>query len=458
MRVPKLDLRTPEQKDEPKKKIGRFAIFFIVLFLGIGSVALSSNIVFSDHPIVNLGAGTFLGQLRSLVRSGERKLSGETSDRVNILILGVGGEGHDGPQLTDTVILASFIPSKNKVALISFPRDLAIATEEFGTVKLNAVNAYAESKKKGSGAEKQANALGKAIDQPINYWAKIDFRGFEKAIDSLGGIDVNVERAFTDHTYPVGDKEGNVKTIAFPAGVQHLNGARALEFARSRHGTNGEGSDFARSRRQEKIMLAVREKMLRAGTLLNPFTLNGLFDAIASSLFTNMETWEIIRLAQAASDVKSDDVSLKVMSDENILWGGINESGAYVLAPKNNDWSVIKEFAKNAFDEPTETKPTETKTENVRIMIQNGTKIAGLAQRTAESLKNEGFRQINIANAENQQYERTVVYDLTAGKSVHLLPKILSVVDGNVAPDIPASLSRPPNTDLLIILGRDANL
>jgi polyisoprenyl-teichoic acid--peptidoglycan teichoic acid transferase len=460
MRVPKLDLRTADQKDEPRKRIGRFSVFFIVSVIAVSAIALSTNVIFSDHPIVDVGTDTFLGQIRALIRSGDRKLVGEKDDRVNVLLLGVGGEGHDGPQLTDTVILASFKPSTGKVALVSIPRDLLIQSREFGAIKLNAVNAYAEAKEKGSGPSAAADELAIALGQPISYWARIDFGGFEKAINAIGGVDVTVDRSFIDNQFPLSDTSTEVRTVSFSAGAQHMDGKTALDFARSRHGSNGEGSDFARSKRQEKIMLAVREKLLKAGTLLNPFTLNSLIDTVKSSLVTNLRAWETIRLASEASGVKSSDISLKVMSDENVLVNGMTEDGQFVLRPKNGDWNSVAVFAADAWDDATaeDASAPASKPAAPRIEVQNGTAVAGLAQRTADALMAAGFEVSKISNAEAKGYDKSVIYDLTGGKMDDAVAKIKNLTGANVAPSLPASITAPPDMDFLIILGKNAAL
>lgn len=458
MRVPKLDLRTPDQKDEPRKKLGRFAVFFIVSAMAIGALAFSTNVVFSDHPVIELGADSFLGQVRALVRSGDKKLVGETDDRVNILIMGIGGEGHDGPQLTDTIILASYKPSTNKVALISIPRDLLVRTKDYGAVKINAVNAYAEQKERGSGPAASAQELSIALGQPIEYWARIDFRGFEKMIDAIGGVDVTVDRSFTDTQFPMGDGSDAFRTVSFKAGPQHMGGKASLDFARSRHGSNGEGSDFARSKRQEKIILAVREKLLRAGTLLNPFTLNSLFDTVKGSLLTNLQAWETIRLASQASGLKASDIALRVMSDDNVLVNGMTDEGAFVLRPKNGDWNTVTAFVADAFAQNEQASaPPPAKAVSMRVEVQNGTAITGLAQRNANALMAQGFTVTKVGNAAERVYDKSVIYDLTSGKSDEALSRLKSITGANVAPLLPASIVPPADADFLLIVGKNAS-
>jgi len=470
MRIPKLDLRTPEQKDEPKKRIGRFVVFFIVLLVTIGGIAFSTNIVFSDHPVVDLGANTFLGQIRALVRSGDRKLAGEDNDRVNILIMGIGGAGHDGPDLTDSVILASLKPSTGKVAMLSIPRDLWIDTADYGPVKLNSIDAYAEAKTKDSGPAAEAAALSTVLNEPINYWARIDFSGFQKMIDAIGGVDVTVDRSFTDSTFPVSDTSDLVRTVSFSAGTQHMDGKKALDFARSRHGSNGEGSDFARSKRQEKIILAVREKLLKAGTLLNPFTMDSLYQTVKGSLLTNLQTWEAIRLAQSVSGIKTTDISLSVMSDQNVLVDGRNSDGSFILTPKDGDWSNVAAFAANVFvSSAAATAPANLNDDNtavvaaapivpITIEVQNGTSVAGLAQHTASALTAAGFIVSKIGNAPSRTYDRSVIYDLTKGVNANAVAKLRTLVNANIATDLPVSITPPSGADFLIILGKNATL
>jgi LCP family protein required for cell wall assembly len=123
----------------------------------------------------------------------------------------MGGVGHDGPFLTDTIILASIKPSKKQVALISIPRDMAAPIPDRGWGKINAANAYAEAQTAGEGGEEVRATLAKLFDLPIHYYVRVDFNGFMELIDKLGGVDVYVERSFIDNQFPTG-KNGNVKT------------------------------------------------------------------------------------------------------------------------------------------------------------------------------------------------------------------------------------------------------
>ena len=126
--------------------------------------------------------------MRRLVGNGEKQLRGEERDRINILVLGEGGEGHDGPHLTDTVLFVTVKPSTTDVGILSLPRDLWIPLPEGGSWKINAINAYAEEKQSGSGGVAARDAIGPVLGQPIDYYVRVDFSAFKTLIDDVGGV------------------------------------------------------------------------------------------------------------------------------------------------------------------------------------------------------------------------------------------------------------------------------
>jgi len=280
----------------------------------------------------------------------------QTSDnRINILLLGIGGGSHDGPNLTDTIILASLDPKNNKVTLVSVPRDLWFPDIN---QKINAAYQIGlSSKKPGGGLMLAKAAVGKITGQNIDYAVRLDFSGFVKAVDELGGLDINVDNAFDDYQYPIDGQENatcghtqaelqamssdsadqavidfpcRYKHIHFDKGLMHMDGETALEFVRSRHGTNGEDSDFARSKRQEKVISAFKNKVLSAQTLVNPGKLISLYNILSGSIDTdiNMQTEldDFIRLAEKMRGAKLQSVVLDT-GDETLQRAGLlNES------------------------------------------------------------------------------------------------------------------------------------
>ncbi len=265
----------------------------------------------------------------------QREIALKQSDdqRVNILLLGIGGGSHDGPLLTDTIILASIDPKTKKVSLISVPRDFWVPELN---AKINTAYAKGEAKRQGGGLLLSKAVVSKILGQDIDYGVRIDFNGFVKAVDMVGGLDLTVDKTFDDDEYPISGKEQDdcgftdeefekratdssqldafpcrYEHLHFDAGPQHMDGQRALKFVRSRHGDNGEGSDFARSKRQEKVISAFRDKVFSLQTFLNPVRLIGLYETFKGMVDTDIqpsETDDFLRLSQKMKEAKIKSV------------------------------------------------------------------------------------------------------------------------------------------------------
>lgn len=402
---------------------------------------------------------SFFSTLRHLISAEDRGLRGEKLDRINVLLMGIGGAGHDGPELTDTILLASYQPSTNKVGLLSIPRDMAVAIPGFGERKINSANAYGEATMAGSGPQLASTVVEQTFGQPVDYYVRVDFDGFAKLIDTVGGLDIYVDRSFVDPSYPVLGKEetncGNVESadpassesvsqptygcrfenLSFREGWVHMDGSTALKYVRSRHGTNGEASDFARSRRQQKVILAVKDKVLSVGTLLNPLRLNELRDTLQKNIVTNFETWELLRLAQAFNGFDTSKLSTRVLdaSDDSPLYA-TSLNGAYVLLPKNDDWRPIRDAAEHIFDAPAEVViAPKPKPAFPHVEVQNGTTIAGLALSISQRLGGQGYDVVRISNAAQRGYDHTVIYDLTDGKGSETLQQLQEYFKADIA-------------------------
>ena len=128
----------------------------------------------------------------------------------------------------------------------------------------------------------------------LHYYLRMDFKAFEEIINEVGGITINVDNNFIDQLYPAANNE--YQTIQFNKGIQTMDGKTALIFARSRHGNNGEGSDFARSKRQQKIILALKEKILSFSTLTNPIKINNIRKTLEKNIRTDIEFSDIMSL------------------------------------------------------------------------------------------------------------------------------------------------------------------
>lgn len=257
---------------------------------------------------------------------------------IHVLLLGIGGDGHEGPELTDTIIFAKLDPKKNKVALVSIPRDLWIPTYR---EKINSIYALGNDEKK-DGLKRIKQVVSTIINKQIHYVAVIDFGGFVEAIDIVGGITVSVDRGFDDYEYPVEENREDLcgrtleeaaalvatesPTLVFPCryrhahfdkGMQHMDGKRALVFVRSRYAKGSEGTDFARSSRQQKVIKAFREKFFTPGVILNPLIIAKLYSVFQSSVMTDIAPSEFDDFLKLGEKIKNAEVRSSVIEAED---------------------------------------------------------------------------------------------------------------------------------------------
>ncbi len=464
MEHPKVDLLrdTYDAPAEPRKPVlffGRAALIGLVFALSVAGALV--------FRVASGGGNGFsfslLSGLTHLIGASQRTLKGEDQDRVNILLLGIGGGNHDGPELTDTIMLASYKPSTGQVALMSIPRDMAVPIPGYGTHKINAANAFGEAADPGSGPALAEATVSNVFGVPIDYYVRVDFSGFAAFIDDLGGVDIDVDRSFTDSQYPILGKEyadcGTVsatdpatggttqqptydcryEVLHFTQGWTHMDGATALKYVRSRHGTNGEASDFARSRRQQKVLLAVRGKLLSASTLLNPAKLDQLRAALQNNISTDLRSWEILRMAGWFQHFDASKLVTRVLDDspESPLYA-TSLDGAYVLLPKNDDWQALRNVALDVFDgAPKDAElagaSASPPSPLAKVEVQNGTNVAGLALHVDQLLTGQGFDVVRIGNAPERSHARTVVYDLTDGRQPTELRSLSDYLKADVA-------------------------
>jgi LCP family protein required for cell wall assembly len=330
-------------------------------------------------------AGKFIPVLWDLLFKKEIQLSQQKApdQPVNILLLGVGGGNHDGPDLTDTIIFASIDPEKNRVTLVSIPRDMWVPDLK---AKINTAYTFAEQKEEGNGLKATKLLVSNMLGQQIDYSVKIDFNGFVKAVDMTGGLDIDVENTFDDYEYPLsgfeadpcGLSEEKIASLsaeiasgsatpvdAFPCryeqlhfdrGPQKMDGETALKYVRSRHGTGKEGSDFARSKRQEKVISAFKDKMLSAETFLNPVKLVNLMDVLADSIRTDIKEDEyddFVKLAKKMEGAKMNSAVLDVGDVSEERYGLLENPGIspeyrnqWVLSPRagNGEYRELKKY------------------------------------------------------------------------------------------------------------------
>lgn len=327
-----------QQRPTRKRRVIKVVLWVLALVLAAAvlwliarSFAISSKIFVGEK-------GNFFSQLTDVIRgsTGTLSLKGEKQGQINILLLGIGGSGHDGPYLSDTIILAQIRPAEGRVSLTSIPRDYHANLGEFGRRKINAAFAegYYKNENWDEGGTLSRTAVGELAGLDIPYFAVVDFSGFKTAIDTVGGIDIQVERSFTDYQYP-DENNGYLPPVTFKEGLEHMNGSRALIFSRSRHASGPEGSDFARSQRQHKVIQAFKDQAVSLNLVTDIGTVNELLSVFADHFHTNLSAGELLHLYKLTKDFSSDNVATTSLDPATGLVCSdiLEESGAYIVVP-----------------------------------------------------------------------------------------------------------------------------
>ena len=427
----------------------RFALYFVTIVV-IFFLVLSYQVVFTGSSFANIISSFVPANPLGGFLNDKESLAGYKDDRINILLLGIGGAGHDGPNLTDTIILASIQPSTNKISLLSIPRDLLVQVPEYGWWKIN--NVYHFDQKDNRGGELMSQVVSDITGLPIHYYLRVDFNGFEKIIDELDGVKIYVDRSFTDYSYPA--PYDKYQTISFQKGWQTMDGQTALEFVRSRHGNNGESGDFARSKRQQKVLQAVKERVFSAETLLSLNKITAIYNLLDENIDTDVQKAELIEFAKLTRNLDTENLINTVLDDApNGYLYATKYNEAYVLRPKNDSFSQIQSLAQNIFSTQTAipTKPS------AYVEIKNGTNVTGLAGRYSEELKSLGFTVLKIGNASKQDYAQTVIYCLSEQPTPESSQILTTKFNTSITQETPEWVENDADlsTQYYIILGTD---
>lgn len=377
-----------------------------------------------------------------------------SNQHTSILLLGHGGGDHDGADLTDTIMVATLDHRLQTVSLVSIPRDLFVSVSGFAPTRINAIwqLAYLQNEDSEEGYDLIKTVVESIIDEPIHYHLRVSFDGFKNIINSIGGVDVKVETSFTDYQYP--NYTHGWQTISFKNGTQHFNGERALQFARSRHGDNGSGSDFQRALRQQKIIQAARSKVLSAGTLADPSKLKSLYNALETTFETNLSLTEILALAKFGFELDQTKIfsfSLTDGFDGFLYTPNADEreqfySGQFILLPLGNNWKIIQSFIDMVWHQG------EVFLENTPIRILNGTTTQGLAQDCVNYLNRYHLNPVQIGNA-GKIFPETLIYDHTLQSNPITLKILKTLTNGSETQINPAP--SPTQADLTLILGNN---
>lgn len=326
-------------------------LFLIIMFIVVLGV---TKIVLWEQAFMASTGLTPMTVARLLVNTGADLMSHD--GRTNILLLGIGGGSHAGADLTDTILVVSLDKQKKSMAMISIPRDLWSDTLKD---KVNSAYHYGEEKKEGGGLTIAKVVVEDVVGLPIHYVLLIDFSGFERVIDIVGGITIDVPQAFSDAEFPIAGKEEDLcngdpefacryETVTFTQGKQYMDGKRALTYVRSRHAEGDEGSDFARGRRQQEVLIALQERLKNPSLWLPPSKALTLFESFDKASTTDMRIGELAtvgKIIMKTGGGQTKRISFVDQLSEPPLW----MYGRYTLVPKES-FSVIHDYIKTQLD------------------------------------------------------------------------------------------------------------
>lgn len=299
-------------------RVVKFLLIFLILFIITSSLAL----IYTYYSIPKIESTT------------------------SILVLGTGGEGHTAPDLTDTIMQVVLNPATSKISVLSLPRDIWIPEIR---AKINTAYHYGQFKMAG-------DSVLSITGVPVNYTLLVDFSVFKDLINSIGGIDVDVVNSFTDQKYPVTGKENDLcdgdktyacryETLTFTKGMQTMDGELALKFVRSRNSTGDEGTDIAREKRQQKVVMALKEKILSGGVIFNPRVIKSLYTAFATNIKTDIDLKTAASFARYMVLTKANINYLSIPEEMlKISTNNIKYDKQYVFIPTSGTWKEFQEW------------------------------------------------------------------------------------------------------------------
>lgn len=384
-------------------------------------------------------------------------LKGEGDGRVNILLLGNGGAGHEAPDLTDTIMLASIDPVNGKVALVSVPRDLWISLPGHGNMKINAAFETGKydylGKIESSNSNKKAIEAGfatadQAVEQvlgvSIHYNMLVNFISFRQAVNTLGGVSVNVPETLRDPTMAW---ENNWNPVLASKGQHIFNGKQALLYVRSRHTS----SDFARSDRQRAVLTAIKDKAATLGTLSNPLKLSGLINTFGNNVKTDLSLGDASRVYSLTKSIPNNAITSFGLGDETtkLVTTG-RAAGQSIVLPLAglNNYTAIHDYVRQRLPDGYIIK------EHASVQVYNASNDPEIGKATVAELKTYGY----VASDEGAYptpVDQTQLIDLSHGSkqyTKHYLERRFGVQATTAVPEG----VQTGGGDFIILLGNNA--
>lgn len=363
-------------------------------------------------------------------------------ETINFLL--IGSDKRPGTSFrTDTMVVAILRPDAGQVSLISIPRDLWVSIPGWQNQRINTAYQHGISVGyPGGGPGLLKDTIQYNLGIRIDHTAMVDFDGFRKIVDTLGGVDIPVSCSYTDWRLidPSYDpqNENNWFLYTVEPGVIHMDGDLALWYARSRQ----KSSDFDRGRRQQEVLRSIFTQALQAGTLKR---IPELYNEMKDSVETDLGLTDLLQLALYAPKMTNADIRSYYLRPPYVTsW--ITSGGAYVLSPNQE---LLTQLLTEALSPSTRTEQRQA----ISIEVMNGTSIPGYEELASTRLNYAGF-ETSIVPSDRQDYAYSVLIDKSVAQDRSTSDTILNVMgmtSGSLIPSQDANSS----TDYLLILGYD---
>lgn len=380
--------------------------------------------------------------------------------RLNVLLVGSDQRKGESSFNTDTMIVVSIDPASGEVAMLQVPRDMvdvpvpANARSVWGSVYRGKINSwFAQNRNRtdlwqGKTAQARGFAslkaiLGELYGLDIRYYVMVNFDGFVKVVDTLGGVQVNVQIPVAESTYPL--DPGHLGRIYIPAGPQHMTGEQALVYARSRH----RATDFDRGRRQQRVLVSLRDQMSARAIIAN---LPGLVDALKGSVSTDLRTSDLPKLLALADSVDTRNIRSFVFAPDFYATEYLSSPRGYIITP---NVARIRKAVKEAFGVTPEVLALRERlgSEEARVWVLNGSGRNGLAAAAADYFAHNGVE----ASAPNQRADviaktSVVVYNGAQAS----MPETIAYLEDVLGVKVTTATDPKITVDVVVILGKNA--
>lgn len=466
--TPRAEKQTKKGHPRLRKFVKRTSIVIVVLVLVV-SGWLGWKVFHATNKVFGSGSN-LLGFLSSA------PLNCENTGRCTILLAGNSADdpGHDGANLTDSIMIVSINMQTHQAFMLSVPRDLYVQIPGGGSGKINEVypdgqaQHFSEPGYASGGMGLLEKTVSKDFGIPINYYALIDYSAIKDAVDAVGGINVDIQSQDPRGLYdPSIDYATHGPLVKLSNGWHNIDGEQALDLARARGDSYRSygfaGSDFERAQNQRMMMVALKDKVTTSTVLANPIKLGELFDAIGNNLHTDLSTSNIRRMYDLSKQISSNNIKSYGLNDATVsgkqhvdlLKNYLTPNGEDALTPAAgpNDFSQIQLYIKQL------TSNNAVVNEAASVVVLNGSNTTGLAAAEAQVLTNKGIQvaATGDAPASVSNQAANVIIDNSGGKDPATLNALKSTFNATTTTNATIS-SNYPNANFILILGTNQQM